>query len=187
MPGDCLSRREELARLQESPILRMGPKLETQAPSVVFAALPRGRDPVSSARAFPKSLIYNISLMAGQTRGYELWDWDGMKLRGRAGTPARCWRHQRASPHKCGTLRAVRTRDADANGKVSLVQAGGIRCLPSDGNMRHRPRTDRTSQTGKTMSHARPRAALRKIASVSLRDERENATAGGALAGNFRA
>jgi len=29
MPGDCLPRREELARLQESPILWMGPELET--------------------------------------------------------------------------------------------------------------------------------------------------------------
>jgi hypothetical protein len=35
------------------------------------------------------------------------------------------------------------------------------------------------------MSHARTMAALRKIASFSLRDERENAKAGGVLAGNY--
>ncbi len=71
MPGDCLSHREELARLQESPILRMGPKLETTGTEHHCTALPRGRNPVSSAHAFPKSLIYNISLMVGQTCGYE--------------------------------------------------------------------------------------------------------------------
>jgi hypothetical protein len=37
------------------------------------------------------------------------------------------------------------------------------------------------------MSHAKNTAALRKIASFSLRDEGENAKAGGVPAGNFRA
>jgi len=73
------------------------------------------------------------------------------------------------------------------NENVSLVNSGRIRSLPSDGNMRHRPRTDRTGQTGKMMSHARSSAALRKIASFSVRDERENAKTGGVLAGNFKA
>ena len=76
--------------------------------------------------------------------------------------------------------------ETDDNENVSLVQAGGIRGLPSDGNMRHRPRTDRTGRTGEIMSHARTTAALRKIASFSLRDERETANAGGILAGNYR-
>src|SRR5882762_3576810 len=83
------------------------------------------------------------------------------------------------------TLRSV--TKCDANEKVSLVQAGGIRRLPSDGNMRHRPRTDRTGQTRKMMSYARSRGALKKIASFSLRDERANAKTGGALAVNFKA
>ena len=76
--------------------------------------------------------------------------------------------------------------ETDDNENVSLVQARGIRGLPSDGNMRHRPRTDRTGRTGEMMSHARTTAALRKIALFSLRDERETAKAGGILAGNYR-
>src|SRR6266404_2268663 len=83
------------------------------------------------------------------------------------------------------TLRSV--TKCDANEKVSLVQAGGIRRLPSDGNMRHRSRTHRTSRTGKMMSHARFSATREKIASFSLRDERANAKTGGALAVNFKA
>jgi hypothetical protein len=79
---------------------------------------------------------------------------------------------------------SIEALETDDNENVSLAQAGGIRGLPSDGNMRHRPRTDRTE---KMMSHARITAALRKIASFSLRDERETAKAGGVLAGNFRA
>ena len=79
-----------------------------------------------------------------------------------------------SSAHNCSGM----VTKFDANEKVSLVQAGRIRRLPSDGNMRHRPRTDRTGQTGKMMSYARSRAALRKIASFLLRDERENAKNG---------
>jgi hypothetical protein len=160
----------------------MGPELETTGTERRFAALPRGRDPGSSARAFPKSLIYNISLMAGQTRGYEFGG-TKMTVRAHVGTPARCWRLATSGAHK----RSEMDTKCDANEKVSRAQAGGIRSLPTDGNMRHRPRTDRTGQTGKTMSHARSRAALRKITSVSLRNERKNAKVGGAVAGNFQA
>jgi hypothetical protein len=78
---------------------------------------------------------------------------------------------------------SIAVLETDDNENVSLVQAGGIRGLPSDGNMRHRPRTDRTE---KMMSHAWFVAALGKIASFSLRDERENAKVGGIQAGNYR-
>src|SRR5260370_10106020 len=94
-------------------------------------------------------------------------------------------RDQDAGSRGTQPLRSV--TKCDANEKVSLVQAGGIRRLPSDGNMRHRPRTDRTGQKRKMMTYARSRGALRKIASFSLRDERANAKTGGALAVNFKA
>ena len=81
---------------------------------------------------------------------------------------------------------SIAVLETDDNENVSLVQAGGIRSLPSDGNMRHRPRTDRTSRTGEIMSHAKTAAALWKIASFSLRDERETAKVGGILAGNYK-
>jgi hypothetical protein len=48
----------------------MGPELETTGRASFLTAL-LGRDPGCSAQAFPKSLIYNISLMAGQTWAYE--------------------------------------------------------------------------------------------------------------------
>jgi len=49
----------------------MGPELETTGTEHRLCCSTPGRDLESSARAFPKSLIYNISLMTGQTRGYE--------------------------------------------------------------------------------------------------------------------
>jgi hypothetical protein len=62
-----MPRREELTRLQESPICRWDRNLKPQAPNTVPDCATLGRDPECSAQAFPKSLIYNISLMAGQT------------------------------------------------------------------------------------------------------------------------
>jgi hypothetical protein len=71
-----LLRREELARLQQSPILSMGPELETTHVELHFTAhyVPDDpeQDPGCSTQGLSKSLIYNISLMTGQTRGYDL-------------------------------------------------------------------------------------------------------------------
>jgi hypothetical protein len=71
MPGDCMPRREELAKLQESPTFRWDRNLKLQAPSAFSDCATLGSDPGCSAQAFPKSLFYNILLMAGQTRAYE--------------------------------------------------------------------------------------------------------------------
>jgi hypothetical protein len=72
-----LPRREELAGLQQSPILSMGPELETTRVELHFTAhtslMIQGGGPGYSTQGLSKSLIYNISLMAGQTRSYVLW------------------------------------------------------------------------------------------------------------------
>jgi hypothetical protein len=72
MPGDFSPRREELARLQESPILSMGPEPETAGAELRFSLLSFTDYPGAGTldTRHTKSLIYNISLMAGQTRGY---------------------------------------------------------------------------------------------------------------------
>jgi hypothetical protein len=77
MPGDFLPRREA-CQITTSPIFLMGPELETTGVKLRLHNVTLQITPLCTPGLglwtldATKSLIYNISLMAGQTGGYDL-------------------------------------------------------------------------------------------------------------------
>jgi hypothetical protein len=124
----------------------MGPELETTRVELRFTAhtslMIQGGGPGYSTQGLSKSLIYNISLMAGQTRGYDLWT---------------------------SELQVDIAPFRDNRQRARLETQGGAK-LASSGNMRHRSRTARTARPWGNAEACQSAVIVRHLAHWALQD-----------------